>query len=309
MKILVLGGSGFVGGHVCEKLAGLSHTVTVPTRRPELAKHLLMLPRLDVVQANVHDAQQLQTLVAGHDAVVNLIAVLHGDDARFSAVHVDLVRKLANACRSTGVRRIVHISALGAALNAPSMYLRSKARGEAVLHESVLDVTVLRPSVIFGAEDKFLNLFARLQRFAPLMPLAGGGTKFQPVWVQDVAQAVVHCLANPQTIGQTYEACGPDVFTLKELVQIAGHVSGHGRPVIGLPMVLGRAQAWLMEYAPGEPLMSRDNLDSMKVDSVATSAPGLQALGIKAASLHAIAPTYLQRQQALDTFRKHASRY
>lgn len=308
MKILVLGGSGFVGRHVCEKLAAQSHHITVPTRRPASAKHLLTLPRLELVQADVHDAQQLQQLVAGHDAVVNLVAVLHGDAARFARVHVDLVRKLTNACRSAAVRRVVHVSALGAGHDAPSMYQRSKAAGEDVLYASGLDVTVLRPSVIFGAEDKFLNLFARLQRAAPCMPLAGGSTQFQVVWVQDMAQAVVQCLVDAQTIGHLYEACGPDVLTLKQLVQLAGRLTGHERIVIALPAPLARAQAWLMEHAPGEPLMSRDNLDSLKAHNIATGALGLQALGIQAASVHAIAPTYLHKGQVLDMFRKHAAR-
>ena len=157
---------------------------------------------------------------------------------------------------------------------------------------------MLRPSVIFGAEDKFLNLFADLQSVAPFMPLAGSGTRFAPVWVGDVARAVVTCLQKPDTIGQTYELCGPDVLTLGELVQRAGQWAGvnegHGRPVIGLPMWVGWLQAAAMELAPGEPLMSRDNLASMKVDNVATGLlPGLAALGITAASAAGVAPTYL----------------
>jgi uncharacterized protein YbjT (DUF2867 family) len=309
-KILILGGTGFVGRHVCEKLARLQWRVTLPTRRASNAQHLLMHPMLTVVPMDVLDEAALTQLVAGHDAVVNLVAVLHGNEASFDRTHVELPQKLARACLATGVTRLVHVSALGADSQqpdaAPSMYLRSKSRGEAALQAAAargLALTVLRPSVIFGAEDKFLNLFARLQQFFPLMPLAGAHTRFQPVWVEDVAQAVVRCLQDPATAGQTYELGGPAVLTLKQLVQLAGRASGinhgRGRPVISLPMALGRLQARLMELAPGEPLMSRDNLDSMKLDNVASGRlPGLQALGIAPSSAATIAPTYLDASAA-----------
>jgi len=307
-KILLLGGTGFVGRHVCEKLARLQWRVTVPTRRGATARHLQVLPLVDVVQADVHDEAMLARLVAGHDAVVNLVAILHGKQADFERTHVELPAKLARACLATGVKRVVHVSALGAdplhPEAAPSMYLRSKSQGEAILRGAEgLQLSVLRPSVIFGAEDKFLNLFASLQRLFVVMPLAGGNAHFQPVWVEDVAQAIVRCLQDRATIGQTYELCGPDVRTLKELVQLAGRAVGanHGRglPIIPLPQVLGRLQAWLLELAPGQPLMSRDNLDSMRIDNVASGQqPGLSALGITPAALAAIVPTYLGRQGA-----------
>ncbi len=298
-QILILGGSGFVGRHVCAKLAQLQWRITVPTRRRGNAWAVQALPGLDVIEADVHDEVALGRLLAGQDAVLNLVAILHGTERAFEQVHVELPRKLARACTAAGVKRVLHISALGAGLQAPSMYQRSKARGEEALRAAALDLTVLRPSVMFGPEDKFLNLFARLQRLFPLIPLAGSGTRFQPVWVEDVAQALVNCLQDERTIGQTYEICGPEILTLKQLVELAGCTSGvrHGlgRPVIPLPMVLGRLQARLMELAPGQPLMSRDNLDSMKVDNVASGTlPGLQALGITPATLGAVAPSYLR---------------
>lgn len=304
-RILILGGSGFVGRHLCEKLARLQWRATVPTRRASNAQHLQTLPLVNVVSADVHDETTLARLVAGHDAVVNLVAILHGNAAAFERTHVELPAKLARACLAAGVPRLVHVSAIGADDRhpeaAPSLYLRSKSRGEAVLKAEVADglqLTVLRPSVIFGAEDHFLNLFARLQKLFPFMPLAGAQARFQPVWVEDVAQAVVQCLQQPATIGQTHELCGPSVYTLKQLVQLAGRAAGvnhgRGRPVIPLPMVLGRLQALLMELAPGQPLMSRDNLDSMRVANVASGRlPGLAALGITPAALTAIAPGYL----------------
>jgi uncharacterized protein YbjT (DUF2867 family) len=304
-KVLILGGTGFVGRHVCEKLVHAQARVTVPTRRRHSANHILMLPTLDVVEANIHDEATLQRLIGEQDAVVNLVAILQGNDASFDTAHVQLANKIARACEAAGVRRVVHVSALGADMRnpdgLPSMYLRSKSRGEQVLRQAALDLTVLRPSVIFGAEDKFLNVFAQLQQFLPVMPLAGAHAMFQPVWVEDVASAIVHCLQDPNfhhTTGQTYEACGPDIFSLRQLVQLAGQYAGvnggRGRPVIGLPNALARLQARLMEMMPGEPVLSRDNLDSMKVPNIATgNFPGLADLGIEAAALSAVAPTYL----------------
>ena len=316
-NILLVGGTGFVGSHVCEKLVRQGWHVTVPTRRLSNARHLLHLPLVTVLELDVHDEAALLRGVAGHDAVVNLVAILHGTQAAFEKVHVALPQKLARACIAAHIKQLVHISALGADAqhpeSAPSMYLRSKGQGEAVLMQAAgigaaeaFDLTILRPSVIFGAEDKFLNLFARLQTVFPLMPLARADARFQPVWVQDVAAAVVRSLERDGTVSvanapRVVEACGPDVFTLKELVQLAAQLSGirkgRGRPVISLPLWLGRLQARLMELAPGEPLMSRDNLDSMQRDNVASGTlPGLQSLGITPAALRPIAAEYLKRK-------------
>lgn len=316
-KILLLGGTGFVGRHVCEKLAQLQCRVTVVTRRRDSARHLQMLPLVDVIEADPHDSSSLAPLLAGHDAVVNLVAILHGSQTAFDKAHVALPLELARACEASGLRRIVHISALGASAGSPSMYQRSKARGEAVMLSTGLDVTVLRPSVIFGAEDKFLNTFARLQQVFPVIPLAAADARFQPVWVEDVAAAIVHCLQDPDTVGQIYEVCGPEVFTLRQMVELAGRYAGihggKGRPVLALPAALGRLQARLMELAPGEPMLSRDNLDAMASDNVATGKlPGLQALGIHPAALDAIAPSYLGAQglrSGLMAKRKTAGRF
>ena len=316
-KVLVLGGSGFVGRHVCEKLNQQQIHVTVLTRRRENARHLQILPLVDVIEVAHLDAASLAAQLPGHDAVVNLIAILHGSEAAFEKAHVGLPQALVSACQTSGVRRIVHISALGAAADSPAMYQRSKARGEAVLRESGLDVTLLRPSVIFGAEDKFLNTFAGLQQLFPVIPLASSQARFQPVWVEDVASAVVECLIDRSTIGKTFEACGPDVYTLKQLVELAGQYAGvnggRGRPVFRLPAPLARIQARLMELAPGEPMMSRDNLDAMKIDNVATGTlPGLDALEITPSALSAIAPSYLGAQglrSGLMAKRKTAGRF
>ncbi|MFT3858240.1 MAG: complex I NDUFA9 subunit family protein [Aquabacterium sp.] len=322
-RILILGGSGFVGRAVCEQLA--AHPVlqgarlVVPTRRRDRARHLSVLPQVDVVEADVNDQDTLLAVSSGCDAVVNLIAILHGTPGAFEAAHVALCRRLVQACRHGGVPRIVHVSALGVPegdpATAPSLYLRSKAEGERLLRSAEgLAVTVLRPSVIFGEHDRFLNLFATLQRLMPVMPLAGSDARFQPVWVEDVARAIVACLSHPSTAGKTYELAGPRVYTLQELVALAGQWSGHARVVVPMPMAVGRMQAALMACLPGEPPMSADNLDSMKVPNVASGAhPGLAALGIIATALEAVAPAYLRRQvrgvqQWLDAWRQGARR-
>jgi NADH dehydrogenase len=315
-NILVLGGTGFVGRSVCEKLVERSGAgggrIIVPTRLLARGRHLQMLPTLQLVQADLHDDAQLARLLAGCDAVINLVAVLQGDEHRFQQVHVGLPRRVAAACHKAGVRRFVHVSALGVAEDAPSRYLRSKARGEKVLVQAGLDLTILRPSVIFGAHDRLLNLFATLQSVAPVVPLAGADSRYQPVWVEDVASAIVHALDEPATIGKTFECVGPEVYTLRELVRAAGRWAGCERPVIGLPGGLATLQAIAMEMLPGEPLISRDNLASMTVPSVASGKlPGLQALGIRPASLAAIAPGYLARGQGparLDAWRARARR-
>jgi NADH dehydrogenase len=280
------------------------------------AQHLLTQPKVTLLEAQLSDNAGLQQLVAGHDAVINLVARLHGTAAEFEALHVDLPARLAQACRTQGVHRLVHVSALGADARQPdalpSRYLRSKSRGESVLWAASvnqqLQLTVLRPSVLVGADDKFLNVFASLQKLAPLMPLAGADVRFQPVWVEDLAQAIVVCLNNPQTAGATFEVCGPEVLTLRQLVQLAGRCAGinggKGRPVLGLPLWLGKMQAALMQCAPGEPLMSPDNLDSLRLDNVASGQlPGLQALGITPASVRSLAAAYLRPTTALDTLR------
>lgn len=297
-RVAVLGGTGFVGRSVCEKLVAAHPAlrIVVPTRRLLHAQALRPLPTVDVLQASVHDDAELARVLAGCDAVVNLVAILHGSRAEFERVHVALPRRLAQACAAQGPRRVVHVSALGVGPGSPSDYLASKAEGEAVLQAAPLALTLLRPSVIFGAGDRFMNLFARLQAWLPLMALAGGGAGFQPVWVEDVAAAIVACLERRETEGGIYECAGPTVYTLSRLVHLAGQWSGHDRPQLPLPLWAGRLQALALECLPGEPLMSRDNLKSMQVPNIATGQhPGLAALGITPTALEAVAPRYLGR--------------
>lgn len=293
--MLVLGGTGFLGSSLCRQLASETDTrgrVTVATRNAEAAAHLRSLPRLDVVRVDVFDPTQLARLVERHDAVVNLVAILHGDASQFRHVHVDLVGTLANACKATGRPRVVHVSALGVGDKSPSMYLRSKSEGEARLKAANIDATILRPSVIYGANDRFLNLFANLLKFAPVFPLASAHALFQPVWVEDVAAAIARCLQS-ESGERVYECVGPKVYELIELVRLAGQLSNHPRPILPLPSALGRLQASMLERMPGKTLMSRDNLDSMSRPNVASGLPGLKELGIVASALEEIAPRYL----------------
>jgi NADH dehydrogenase len=297
-NVLVLGGSGFIGRIVCEKLVertgGADARITVPTRHIARAGDLWTLPTLDVEQCDIHDDRQLAHLVRGRDAVINLVGILHGSEADFRRVHAELPQRLAQACVRAGVRRIVHVSALGASASAPSKYLRSKAAGEAALAHAGLASMVLRPSVLFGEHDRFMNRFATLQRFLPVLPLGCAQARFQPVWVDDVALAIVRALDLPPLAGETIECVGPQVYSLKELAHLAGRWSGHERPVIGLPQALAFAQASLLEWLPGAPLMSRDNVESMKVPSVASGRlPGLERFGIRPHALDSVMPALL----------------
>ena len=312
-RLLILGGSGFIGRSLCEQLTqhyGGRARITVPTRRLRNAQSVQGLPGLTVIAVDVFDAPSLQRLVADADVVINLIAILQGDDAAFERAHVDLPRRIVAA----GARRLIHVSALGAAVaSPPSRYLRSKAAGEAVLAAAPgLALTVLRPSVVFGEHDHFINLFAKLQSVFPLMPLAGASAKFQPVWVEDVAAAVLRCIDDRNTAGHIYEIAGPQVLSLRQIVRLAGEIAGHARPILPLPGPLAWAQAVAMEMAPGVPLMSRDNLASMKVANVAGGVlPGLAALGITPQSISAVVPAYLTDGQGcarLDAWRSTAGR-
>jgi len=315
-KVVLLGGGGFVGSCLANRLSSQGFEVTVPTRRPENRKSLALLPGVHLLAASVHDPLELEDLFRGADAVINLVGILHDSDSakpygrRFAAAHVELPRKVVAAMRQAGVRRLLHMSALKAADDAPSAYLRSKAAGEAVVLGAAgeIDVTIFRPSVIFGPGDAFLNTFASLLSVFPVLPIAGGKARFQPVYVGDVAEAFVAALADRQTCGKVYELCGPKVYTLRELVEYAGTLTGHPRPVIDLPCPLARLQATLLGLLPNPP-MSPDNLRSLQVDSVTDGSREFP--GWHPQSLETIAPTYLthiDNRSRFDDVRRRASR-
>lgn len=290
--VAVLGGAGFVGRHVVHQLDKAGYNVRVLARHRENAKHLILLPRVQVAECNPADAQSLHDALKGCDAVINLIGILHQSrHATFEAVHGELPRRLAAACKELGIRRLIQISALHASSAAPSIYLRSKAMGEAAIKASKLNWTILRPSVIFGQGDSFLNLFAKLARLAPVIPLAAADARFQPVWVEDVAKVIVASVDNPQTWHQCYELCGPRIYTLRELVEFSAKTVKAQPRIINLGQHLSYLQAWMMEFLPA-PLLSRDNLRSTQIDSVA-SQPFPTLFGITPSPLEAIAPHYL----------------
>ena len=291
-NVCLLGGAGFVGSHVAHRLDAAGYRVKVLTRRREAAKHLILLPNVQVVECDVMDDGALRNALAGADAVINLVGILHENrGATFAAAHAGLPRRLAKACNNEGVSRLLHVSALNADVAAPSAYLRSKGEGEAAVKQSGLEWTVFRPSVVFGAGDSFLTLFARLARWVPVMFLACPNARFQPVWVEDLASVVAQSLNNPQTVGQGYDLCGPNVYTLRELVAFAAQCAGASPRIVGLNDRLSYLQAWAMELLPVK-LMTRDNVLSMKIDSVCGCAfPA--TFGITPTSLEAIAPEYL----------------
>ena len=275
-KLLVLGAYGFIGSHLCKSLCARGTEVLAPTRRSAPVPQLDQLPGLERIAADVHDSAQLDALVARSTQVVNLVGILHSAPGRpygrdFARNHVELPRKIVEACERAGGRRLIHLSALGAAHDAPSGYQRSKADGEAAIRAANPGTawTLLRPSVVFGPDDHFLNLFAELARWAPVLPLAGAGTRFQPVYVGDVCRAIVHALDDDSAIGACLELAGPRVYTLVELVRHAA-ARKHRRPwIIPLPLPLAWLQALILEQLPG-PLMSRDNLRSLQRDNVAS---------------------------------------
>ncbi len=306
-NVCVIGGSGFVGRHVVHLLSARGAQVRVPTRSRERAKPLILLPTVDVVEADVHDPEALYRVLEGADAVVNLVGILHESHSKdFQRVHTELPGKVVEAAQAVGVRRVLHMSALHAAPDGPSKYLRSKGEAEARVRESGLDWTIFRPSVIFGREDSFLNLFAGLLKALPVVALAKPRARFQPVFVEDVARAFVRSLDLPETVGQSYDLCGPQVYTLRELVEYVGALTGRRRPIIGLGDALSYLQAFSMELLPVK-LMTRDNLDSMKVDSVC-GCDFPEVFGFRPAAMEAVVPLYLSDRTPRGRYYRYRGR-
>ena len=316
-KVLLLGGSGFVGTYIANRLSQRGVEVTIPTRRRERTKALIMQPNVEMPEISINSEEALVSLMQGQDAVISLVGILHSRDVvlpyskDFAEAHVELPKKIVAACKKAGVRRLIHMSALGADPKGPSEYLRSKGDGEAVVMgaRGDLDVTVFRPSVIFGLGDSFLSMFAGVLRKLPFFPLGFGHARFQPVWVADVADAFVDSLGDARTFGQAYDLAGPTVYTLRELVDYTAQLVGSKARVIPLSEGWAYLQAGLMWLAP-QPLMSPDNLRSMETDNVCGN--GCNPLpGWQPTALEAIAPTYIAHNTPkgkLDRFRFHAGR-
>ena len=274
--VILIGGTGFVGRKIAANLVSQGYSVVIPTRSLKNANPLRVLPLVKTIQMDVHDQAELTHLMQTQPnclAVINLVGVLHDAPATpygksFSKNHVELVQKIVDAMKSSKINRLIHMSALGADSNGPSMYQRSKGDGEAIVKHSGLNWTIFRPSVIFGRDDSFINLFAKLLKVAPFMPLAGFNAKFQPVSVNDVSKVFVMALENSKTIHHSYDLGGPKVYKLNELVKFAGQMIGKKRLLISMPNSLAYLQTLFIEKMPGPTLMSRDNLASMKVDNI-----------------------------------------
>ncbi|MEK9899791.1 MAG: complex I NDUFA9 subunit family protein [Rhodospirillaceae bacterium] len=299
-RVTVFGGSGFLGRYVVERLADLDMTVQVAVRDPEAAKYLRTLGQVGQVTpfaCDVTDAAAVARAVEGADAVVNLVGILAERGRQtFKALHADAPAAIAIAAASAGVRSLVHVSAIGAAPNALSDYARSKAAGEAALRSGFPDAVIVRPSIVFGPEDEFFNLFAGLARVAPALPLFGGGeTRFQPVYVADVADAIVASLSDPSARGQTYELGGLEVCTFAELMTRMLDEIRRRRLLVPLPFFVGDVIATVTGILPVSPV-TRDQLRSLRSDNVVSAdAATLADLGIAPTAMDAILPTYLYR--------------
>jgi NADH dehydrogenase len=297
-KICLLGGTGFVGKRLTARLSEVGHDIVILTRHRERQRDLLVLPTVRLVQGDVYDPEFLRKQFEDRDTVINLVGILNekGRDGRgFTRVHAELPSKIVEACRQTGVTRLLHMSALHALPAAPSHYLRTKALGEDAVHRAEnpdFHVTSFRPSVIFGPGDGFLNRFADLLRLTPgVFPLACPQARFQPVYVEDVVRAFVESLDNHKTFGQHYDLCGPKVYTLREIVEYVARLIGRRVCIIGLNDALSYLQAATLEFVPGKPF-SLDNYRSLKVDSVCEKGFP-EVFCITPVSLEQIAPTYL----------------
>jgi NADH dehydrogenase len=294
--ICILGGAGFVGQHLVRRLGEAGWQCRVPTRRPHRHRELKLIQHLTLVPVERFDSATLHELLNGCDAVVNLVGILNEDGGTtFERVHVELVRELTLAAEQAGVQRLIQMSALNAdASGGASAYLRSKGAGEDLAHQAKgLEVTSVRPSVIFGRGDSFFNRFASLLELTPgLFPLACPDARFAPVWVGDVCEAIARSLDDPGTIGRRYDLCGPRNFSLQELVEHTAHWTGQRCLLIGLNDRASRWQAKLFERLPGKPF-TMDNYLSMQTPSVCGEHDGLLELGIHPTGIEIIVPTYL----------------
>ncbi len=308
-KVCVLGGTGFVGRHLCCELSRRKMALRVLTRRRERHKELLVIPNLEIVESDVHSLADLSVQMKGFDAVVNLIGILNESTRRgedFASVHGALPDKVAEACRYNRITRLLHMSSLNARADAPSKYLKYKAEGENAVHrwaEKGLNVTSFRPSVLFGPDDSFFNRFAALLAMSPLVfPLACPDARMAPAYVEEVARAFADSLERKDTYGKRYDLCGPEQYTLRELVAYTASTMGLKTRIVPLGDALSRLQARVLEWVPGKPF-SRDNYLSLQVDSVCTE-NGFAAFGIHPTSIETVVPSYIGHKGKTDLYRR-----
>lgn len=296
--ISILGGSGFVGSELCALLCSQGYSIKLFTRNAVNCRHLRVLPSLSIVQINDYTGDSIAPHLEGSVALINLVGILNekgSDGSGFHRAHVEVTRAALVACEKSVVRRFIQMSALNADANGASHYLRSKGKAENYLNafsKPLVHTTIFKPSVIFGNNDSFLNRFAQLLKWTPLMfPLACPRARFAPIYVGDLVQCIANAIDDESSYGLSYEICGPNTYSLKELVAYTGKLSGHQRIILGLPRFLSRLQAKLLEFVPGKPF-SLDNYRSMLVDSVCSD-------GIRCTtSIKSIAPTYLNKKRS-----------
>ena len=306
-KVCVIGGTGFVGRHLCCELSRRRLQIRVLTRRRERHRDLIVIPSLELVEADVHSVADLSVQMKGCDAVVNLVGILsehRGQGQDFASAHSELPVKIAEACRYNRIDRLLHMSSLGASSQGPSQYLKYKAEGENAVHkwaEQGLQVTSFRPSVMFGFDDSFFNRFATLLAMSPLVfPLACPDARLAPVYVEDVAKVMADSLTRKSTFGQRYDLCGPSVYSLRELVEYTARVAGLKTRILPLGDMLSRIQARVLEWVPGKPF-TYDNYLSLQVDSVCENS-GFAQFGVNPTSIECIVPTYIGHQGKMDVY-------
>ena len=303
--VTVFGGSGFVGGQVVRQLAKAGYRVRVAVRQPNLAYKMRMLGdvgQIEVVQANLRNAPSVARALDGAEAAVNLVGILwESGRQKFQSLHVMGAKTVAEQAKAAGVKRLVHISAIGADAESPSKYARTKAAGEAAVREAFPGAVVIRPSIVFGADDKFFNKFGQMAALFPALPLIGGGeTKFQPVFVGDVAAVVTKAVTSPSAEGLTYELAGPSVYSFKQLLEMILRETGRNRLLVPLPWfaasLIGKFGDVVAGVLPIAPPLSSDQVESLKADNIAASGlPGLAEAGVVPTPVESVVPTYLYR--------------
>jgi uncharacterized protein YbjT (DUF2867 family) len=314
--VTVFGGSGFLGRHVVRALCKRDYRIRIAVRRPELAGHLQPIGKvgqIHAVQTNLRHPASVEAAMRGASVAINLVGVLAESGAQtFDAVQARGAETVAKAAAAAGAR-MVHVSAIGADARSPSRYARAKAAGEKAVLSAVPSATIMRPSVVFGPEDQFTNRFAALARMSPMLPLIGGGkTRMQPVFVGDVATAVADAVDSKARPGATYELGGPEVLTMREIMEIIMRITGRDRALVSLPFGLAKLQALFLQFAPGPLKLTPDQVALLRSDNVvsdAAKAAGLtlEGLGITPDSMQAVAPQYLWRFRASGQFQRNGA--